>query len=324
MENRAAQTERDSLPPPPTYEDVLKLEADNKVAKARALKTESEAAGSAVDRGMVVYVTVDPVSHPDDEQLVAGARRGRSLSSEALGDETTVDWIGVSFSDKRIRRAFIRKVFLILMCQLIATAGVVSLFLFCEPINLWIRSAQNFWFYYTAYGVFLVTYVVLACCSNVRRHWPGNLICLTIFTLSLSCMAGTISSFHDTRMVLVAFGMTAVVCLALSLFAIQTKVDFTLCSGLLFSISMVIFLFGVYCIVTGSIFGFKSQPVMTGVWGFLIALLFSMFLVFDIQQVVGGNSIELNPEEHIYGALHIYLDVVFLFMMLLSCSGRSQ
>jgi len=39
MENRAAQTERDSLPPPPTYEDVLKLEADNKVAKARALKT---------------------------------------------------------------------------------------------------------------------------------------------------------------------------------------------------------------------------------------------------------------------------------------------
>jgi len=71
---------------------------------------DSEAAGSAVDRGMVVYVTVDPVSHPDDEQLVAGARRGRSLSSEALGDETTVDWIGVSFSDKRIRRAFIRKV----------------------------------------------------------------------------------------------------------------------------------------------------------------------------------------------------------------------
>lgn len=56
----------------------------------------------------------------------------------------------------------------------------------------------------------------------------------------------------------------------------------------------------------------------------LFVLLICQFLVFDIQQVVGGNSIELDPEEHIYGALHIYLDVVFLFLMLLSCSGRSQ
>lgn len=304
MENRAEQAERNSLQHPPTYEDVLKLEADD-FAKARALKT------------------VDPISYPDDEQLVTDARRGRSVPSEESG-EATVDWIGGSFSDKRIRRAFIRKVFLILMCQLVATAGVVSLFLFCRPVNSWIRSTENFWFYYTAYGIFLVTYIVLACCKNVRRRWPGNLICLTIFTLSLSCMAGTISSYHDTRIVLVAFGMTAVICLALSLFAIQTKVDFTLCSGLIFAVSMVIFFFGLYCIVTGSILGWRSQPLMAGVWGFLITLLFSLFLVFDIQQVVGGNSIELDPEEHIYGALHIYLDVVFLFLMLLSCSGRSQ
>lgn len=38
MENRAEQAERDSLQLPPTYEDVLKLEADD-FAKARALKT---------------------------------------------------------------------------------------------------------------------------------------------------------------------------------------------------------------------------------------------------------------------------------------------
>lgn len=70
---------------------------------------DSEAVGNAVDHGMVIYVTVDPISHPDDEQLVTDARRERSVPSEVSG-ESTVDWIGGSFSDKRIRRAFIRKV----------------------------------------------------------------------------------------------------------------------------------------------------------------------------------------------------------------------
>lgn len=136
-------------------------------------------------------------------------------------------------------------------------------------------------------------------------------------------MAATISSFHNTQIVLVAFGMVVVICLALMLFALQTKIDFSLCSGLLVAVSMVVCVFGLYCVITGAIVGFSSSHILTGLWGGLVALLFSMFLVFDIQQVVGGNSIELNPEEYIYGALHIYLDVVFLFIVIVSCSGRS-
>ena len=30
-------------------------------------------------------------------------------------------------------------------------------------------------------GVFLVTYIALVCCPSVRRKWPSNFICLTVF-----------------------------------------------------------------------------------------------------------------------------------------------
>jgi len=44
-------------------------------------------------------------------------------------------------------------------------------------------------------------------------------------------------------------------------------------------------------------------------------------LIFDTQQVVGGKHrrFQLSPEEYIAGALQLYLDIVYLFIILLTC-----
>jgi len=44
-------------------------------------------------------------------------------------------------------------------------------------------------------------------------------------------------------------------------------------------------------------------------------------LIYDTQRVVGGKNrrYQLSPEEYIAGALQIYLDIVYLFIILLSC-----
>ena len=44
-------------------------------------------------------------------------------------------------------------------------------------------------------------------------------------------MLGTIATFYTTDAVLMAVGTTAAVTLALTLFAFQTKIDFTGCGG---------------------------------------------------------------------------------------------
>ncbi|XP_064595352.1 protein lifeguard 3-like isoform X2 [Liolophura sinensis] len=227
-----------------------------------------------------------------------------------------------SFSDKAIRHAFIRKVYLILLVQLSVTVGFVCLFLFQGSVKYWVQ--RNGWFYYVSYATFLVTYITLVCCPGVRRKYPGNFICLAVFTLAFSYMTGTIASFHDTMIVLYAAGITTAVCLSITLFAIQTKIDFTLCSGLIFALSMVLFFFGIACIIVYGVVGPDTARILQCVYGGLAALVFSLFLVYDTQMLVGGRKHELSPEEYIYGALQLYLDVVYLFLIILSLFGKSD
>ncbi|XP_046549753.1 protein lifeguard 2-like isoform X2 [Haliotis rubra] len=138
-----------------------------------------------------------------------------------------------AFQIKLFGRSFIKKVYLILMAQLLVTLAFICLFIFADQIRDWVQT-DGFWFYYVSYGTFLVTYIVLICIPSVRRDTPGNYICLAVFTLAFSYMVATISCYYTTNIVLIMIGITALVCLSISLFAIQTKIDFTMCSGLLF------------------------------------------------------------------------------------------
>lgn len=232
---------------------------------------------------------------------------------------------GNSFSDKKIRHAFIRKVYLILMVQLLCTVGIIAIFIFVKPVKNWVRT--HGWFYYISYAVFFVTYMVLICVPSVRRKVPGNYICLAIFTLAMSYMAGALSSYHSTEIVFIAIAITAAVCLAISLFAIQTKIDFTMCSGLMFALSMVLVFFGFACLI---VFLIKRDSfasyVLYVVYSAIAALVFSLFLVFHTQMIVGGKNRrnQLSPEEYITGALQLYMDVVNLFFAILGLAGAAN
>ncbi|KAK7092843.1 hypothetical protein V1264_008528 [Littorina saxatilis] len=229
--------------------------------------------------------------------------------------------MGASFADKAIRRAFIRKVYLILTAQLSVTFGFIAMFIFVEPIKHWVRT-DGMWLYTMAYFTFLGTYIALVCCPSVRTNFPGNFICLLVFTLALSFLVGTISSFHDTNIVLLAAGITAAVCLSITIFAIQTKIDFTMYSGCLFVLMMVLILFGFACSITFYIWGYNR--IMDSVYAGFGALVFSLFLVYDTQKIVGERKHQLSPEEYISGALHLYVDVIMIFLMLLSLMGKNK
>jgi len=44
------------------------------------------------------------------------------------------------------------------------------------------------------------------------------------------------------------------------------------------------------------------------------------YLVFDTQLMLGGShKYSLSPEEYIFAALNLYLDIVLIFLLLLTC-----
>lgn len=118
----------------------------------------------------------------------------------------------------------------------------------------------------------------------------------SILTLSLSYMVGMIASFHETDSVVMAVGITSVVCFTVVIFSLQvctcvsslpssfsssrkwtrislhflpqTKYDFTSCHGVLFVCLVVLIFFGILCI-------FIRDNILHIVYAGLGALLFT-------------------------------------------------
>ena len=60
-------------------------------------------------------------------------------------------------------------------------------------------------------------------------------------------------------------------------------------------------------------------------YGCIGALIFSLYIVYDTQLMMGGkHKYSLSPEEYIFAALNLYLDIINLFLYLLSIFGNSK
>ncbi|KAM9321476.1 protein lifeguard 2 [Gastrophryne carolinensis] len=260
----------------------------------------------------------NPPSHnypswsPEDTGISPGYGTGSySGDTEML---TSLSW-----EDANVRRSFIRKVYSILTLQLLVTVAVVALFTFCDPVKEYVQ-ANPIW-YWASYAVFFTTYLVLACCSGPRRRFPWNFILLCIFTLSMSYLTGMLSSFYNTKSVILCLGITALVCLSVTLFSFQTRVDFTTCSGVLFVLVMVLLFSGLFLVI---LIPFQYVPWLHAIYAALGAIVFTLFLAFDTQMLMGSRQYTLSPEEYIFGALNIYLDIVYIFSFFLQLFGTTH
>ncbi|CAK6951471.1 protein lifeguard 2-like [Scomber scombrus] len=217
-----------------------------------------------------------PPAPPSYEEATAGTSAPCYNDAEMLTEFT--------WDDRNIRRIFIRKVYAILMIQLLVTLAIVALF--------------TFW-----------------------RQFPWNLILLAIFTLSLSYMTGMLSSFYNTKSVVLCLGITVAVCLLVTVFSFQTKVDVTSYQGVLFVFCMVMFISG---LVLAIVLPFQYVPWLDAIYAALGAILFTMFLAFDTQLLMGNKRYTMSPEEYVFATLNIYLDIVYIFSFFLQIFGTKQ
>jgi len=220
-----------------------------------------------------------------------------------------------AFSDENVRRGFIRKVFGLLTVQLLVTMGVMAIF-FYQPVRFFVWRRQ--WIFVLALIATLASMMVLVCCGDLRRKTPHNLVFLGVFTLAQGVMLGTVTIVYSANEVLLAVGIVAAVSLALVVFALQTKIDFTAYAGVLYVGVVVLILFGFF------VFLFPSRVGRIG-YASLGAFIFAAYIVVDIQLMLGGkHNYALDPEEYVVATLNIYLDIINLFLMILSCLGIAR
>ncbi|PBP16882.1 transmembrane BAX inhibitor motif-containing protein [Diplocarpon rosae] len=159
-----------------------------------------------------------PSSSTDQAALLGGSPRS---SEDNVPDDFK---FGGSVAEASIdlRMAFVRKVYAILSVQLIATAVLSSVSFFSHTYRSWIQSNQ--WMMWVslfgAIGFMLLTFWK-------RKSYPTNLLFLSGFTAFEAYSVSVIVSFYQSRIVLQAVLLTAGIFVALTIFACQTKYDFT-------------------------------------------------------------------------------------------------
>ena len=150
---------------------------------------------------------------------------------------------------------------------------------------------------------------------GMTRNKPGlNLVALFVFTfvtgVSLVPMMARLIGMGSGGTIGTAFLMTSVLFGALSLFAINSKTDFSSWGKPLFITLIVV-------IIASLVNAFVLQsPLMHVVMSAGILLLFGLFTIYDTQNIANGAY-----DSPVDAAVSLYLDFLNMFTSLLSLLG---
>lgn len=204
-----------------------------------------------------------------------------------------------------VRRHLLTRIYLSIFCssvQLLLTTVLSSISFFNDKYRFWIQSHQ--WLMLVsvigALGFMLLTYWK-------RKSYPSNLLFLTGFTALEAYAISVVTSFYDARVIVQALVLTLGIFAALTLFACQTKYDFTSWMPYLFGALWFLILFG----FMAAFFPMGSKAEL--VYGGLAALIFSGYILVDTQLVMRHYHVE----EEIAAAISLYLDIINLFLAIL-------
>ncbi|KAG5683467.1 hypothetical protein PVAND_012745 [Polypedilum vanderplanki] len=213
-----------------------------------------------------------------------------------------------AFTKKSIRNGFIQKVFSIVSAQLTLTVGFIALFQFHEGA---LRYAyNNTWMLNLAMLSTLGLALLMSFSTSIRRTAPLNLVLLGSYTLAQGFLVGIMSSFYQVEEVFYAVGLTAAIVFGLAMYASTTKEDFTMKGGMMISVLMALSIGSLISIFyRGEFFNF--------VLSIGAAAAFSMYIVYDLQMIMGDRTLSISPEEYVFASLNLYVDIIRVFMELL-------
>ena len=214
------------------------------------------------------------------------------------------------------RMGFIRKVYSILSVQLSLTAASIAVVKLDENLNLAIQQPL---YSGIAIGLLIISIIIqiaIFYCRKVSNKVPLNYILLFIFTGCYCFVFAFICSFYDANICLQAGGLTALVTIALTVYAFTTKTDFTVCGGLFFI--MFVVLISLIIVSFFMTFGAWWHPFISA----LLIIFYGMYLIYDTQLIAGKGKHKLTYDDYIIGALLLYIDIMMLFLEILKVLGR--
>ena len=206
--------------------------------------------------------------------------------------------------------AFVKRVYQLLAGSLIA--GAVGAYVGMGFVGNMINPATG-GLTFTYWAAVILEFALLIGLMFAKNKTPLNLILLFAFTfMSGFTLSPTLAMFIAANMGYVigeAFFLTAIAFGGLTIFAMNTKRDFTTMGKILF-ISLIVL------IVAGILNIFLHLPWLQLLIASVGAILFSFFILYDTQNIIRGNV-----SNEVEATVALYLDFLNLFISLLQILG---
>lgn len=209
----------------------------------------------------------------------------------------------------QLRWAFIRKIYAIVSMQLLLTVAVAGVIVFVRPIAVFFVSTTPG---LVLYIVLLITpFIVMLPLYYFHQKHPLNFLLLGLFTVSLAFGIGLTCAFTSGKVILEAVILTSVVVVSLTLYtfwAAKRGHDFNFLGPFLFAAVLVLMVFALIQMLI------PLGKVSVMIYGCLAALIFSGYIIYDTDNIIK----RFTYDEYIWAAVSLYLDIVNLFMALLT------
>lgn len=209
----------------------------------------------------------------------------------------------------QLRWAFIRKIYSIIAIQLLATIAVASVVVSVRPISHFFSSTGAG---LALYIVLIITpFIVLCPLYYYYQKHPVNYLLLGVFTIALSFAVGLTCAYTKGEVILESAILTAVVVISLTLYtfwAARRGHDFNFLGPFLFGAVMVLLVFALIQIL------FPLGRISVMIYGGLASIIFCGYIIYDTDNLIKRYSYD----EYIWAAVALYLDIINLFLSLLT------
>mmetsp|Transcript_30594 Transcript_30594/g.76768 ORF Transcript_30594/g.76768 Transcript_30594/m.76768 type:complete len:297 (-) Transcript_30594:549-1439(-) len=214
------------------------------------------------------------------------------------------------------RNAFIRKVLIIVAVQLVVVAAESLALYGTPPVRDGIVSLP------ITLVAIVGMFVLLIALHFLKNNFPWNFVLLLAFTLATGFFVAVSVSITNLVVVIEAVVICAMTVVPLIAYTIFTRSDFHFLGSALACITWVILLWALFAFVLFP-FGFFWLAPVPEWWIQLVTLFFIMlyilYLLYDVSNLVH----RYNEDDYIPAAIAIYLDIINLFLCLMSLMRRN-
>ncbi|KAJ6773835.1 PROTEIN LIFEGUARD 4 [Salix purpurea] len=149
-----------------------------------------------------------------------------------------------------------------------------------------------------------------------QKH-PVNYILLGIFTICLAFAVGLTCAYTEGKLILESVILTTVVFVSLTLYtfwAARRGHDFNFLGPFLFGAIMVLMVFALIQIL------FPLGRISVMIYGCLASIIFCGYIIYDTDNLIKRHTYD----EYIWAAVSLYLDIINLFLSLLTIFRASD